>query len=62
MSNNELTEMLLSREITIRFVSVQDAVCMHDESIARVGGTAGARDLSLLEHVPSTRSPRGGRR
>lgn len=49
MSNNELTEMLLGREISVRFVSVRESVRLHDDSIARAGGTGGARDLSLLE-------------
>ena len=49
MSNNELTELLLGKEVPIRFVSVADAVALHDGSIERVGGTAGVRDISLLE-------------
>ncbi len=49
MSNNELTELLLGKEIQIRFVSVADAVALHDGSIEKVGGRAGVRDISLLE-------------
>jgi death-on-curing protein len=49
MSNNELTEILLGREIAIRFVSLADVIAMHDRSIATVGGTTGIRDRSLLE-------------
>jgi death-on-curing protein len=49
MTRNELTELLLGREIAISFVSIQEAVALHDASIERVGGTRGVRDLALLE-------------
>lgn len=49
MSKNELTEMLLGREISIRFVSLSEVIAMHDRSIATVGGTTGMRDRTLLE-------------
>jgi death-on-curing protein len=49
MTRNELTEMLLGKEIHIAFVSIVEAVQLHDATIARVGGKAGARDLALLE-------------
>lgn len=49
MERNDLTEQLLGREITIRFVSIMQAVRLHDASIDRVGGTAGVRDLTLLD-------------
>lgn len=49
MTRNELTEQLLGREINIRFVSIAEAIDQHDQSIGRVGGAAGARDLTLLE-------------
>lgn len=55
MSRNELTEFLLGREISIRFVSVAEAVALHDGSIKKFGGTPGVRDLDLLEsalHAP----------
>lgn len=58
MSRNELTEFLLGREISIRFVSVAEAVALHDGSIKKVGGTPGVRDLDLLEsalHKPILR-------
>lgn len=58
MTRNELTEALLGREISIQFVSIAEAVRLHDASIERVGGTPGARDLSLLEsalHKPMQR-------
>ncbi len=58
MSRNELTEFLLGREISIRFVSVTEAVALHDGSIKKVGGTPGVRDLDLLEsalHKPILR-------
>lgn len=41
--------MLLGREVALRFVSIKETIRLHDESIERVGGTPGARDLSLLE-------------
>jgi death-on-curing protein len=49
MTRNELTELLLGKEIAISFVSIQEAVGLHDASIERVGGTRGVRDLALLE-------------
>lgn len=49
MSRNELTEHLLGREISISCVSIAEAVSLHDDSIHRVGGTSGVRDLDLLE-------------
>lgn len=49
MTNTDLTEALLGREIPLNFVSVREAVRLHDESIDRVGGTPGARDMALLE-------------
>lgn len=49
MSRNELTELMLGKEISIRFVSIAEAVSLHDQSIDKVGGTAGVRDLDLLE-------------
>lgn len=49
MTRNELTEMLLGKEIPVAFVSIHEAVRLHDDSIQRVGGAAGARDLALLE-------------
>lgn len=49
MTRNEMTEMLLGREIEINFVSIREAIALHDESIDRVGGTAGVRDATLLE-------------
>jgi death-on-curing protein len=55
MSRNDLTELLLGREISIRFVSVIEAVALHDGSIKLLGGTPGLRDLALLEsalHAP----------
>jgi death-on-curing protein len=55
MSRNDLTELLLGREISIRFVSVAEAVALHDGSIKMLGGTPGVRDLDLLEsalHAP----------
>ena len=55
MSRNDLTELLLGREISIRFISVTEAVALHDGSIKMLGGTPGVRDLDLLEsalHAP----------
>jgi hypothetical protein len=55
MSRNDLTELLPGREISIRFVSVTEAVALHDGSIKMLGGTPGVRDLELLEsalHAP----------
>lgn len=55
MSRNELTEFLLGREISIRFVSVAEAVALHDGSINMLGGKLGVRALDLLEsalHAP----------
>lgn len=49
MLRNELTEMLLGREIAIRFVSLHEVIQLHDQSISRVGGTEGVRDVNLLE-------------
>ncbi len=49
MTRNELTELLLGKEIAIRFVSIQEAIHLHDDSITRVGGTPGVRDPALLE-------------
>lgn len=44
-----MTEMLLGNEINIRFVSIAEAIALHDGSIHKVGGTPGVRDLDLLE-------------
>ena len=41
MFRNELTELLLAREISIRFVSMAEAVALHDASIKNVGGNPG---------------------
>lgn len=49
MNRNELTELLLGREVSIRFVSIADAIAMHDGSIEKAGGTPGVRDIDLLE-------------
>lgn len=49
MTRSELTEMLLGLEIQVRFVSIAEAVALHDDSIGRVGGKPGVRDLALLE-------------
>ena len=49
MTKNELTEHLLGREISIRFISLSEAIRLHDQSIEKVGGKPGARDLKLLE-------------
>jgi death on curing protein len=49
MSRNELTELLLGREVTFKFISIAEAIKLHDESIKKVGGTPGVRDLDLLE-------------
>jgi death-on-curing family protein len=48
-SRNQLTEALLGKEISFLFVSVAEAVFLHDGSISRVGGIAGIRDRALLE-------------
>lgn len=49
MNRNQLTEHLLGREIRVRFVSIREAVCLHDQSIHDVGGLLGVRDAALLE-------------
>ena len=48
-TRSELTEALLGQEIPIAFVSLREAVRLHDDSILRVGGTPGVRDTALLE-------------
>lgn len=48
-SRNELTELLLGQEIPIRFISMQRAITLHDESIGRAGGLRGVRDAALLD-------------
>lgn len=58
MTRNQLTEALLGKEVTIRFVSLAEAIALHDASIARIGGTPGVRDVNLLEsalHKPMQR-------
>lgn len=49
MTRNQLTEHLLGREIRVRFVSIREAVRLHDQSIHDVGGLPGVRDSALLE-------------
>lgn len=49
MTRNQLTEHLLGREISVRFVSIREAVRLHDQSIIDVGGLLGVRDAALLE-------------
>lgn len=49
MTRNELTELMLGREIAIRFISMAEAVRLHDQAIATRGGKSGIRDLALLE-------------
>lgn len=46
---NELTELLLGREVTVRFVTMREAIALHDDSIGRAGGALGVRDAGLLE-------------
>lgn len=51
LSRNDLTEMLLGREIEIKFVSVQEATSLNDVVVGGAGATAGAIDLLAIENA-----------
>jgi prophage maintenance system killer protein len=51
LTRNELTEMLLGREIEIKFVSVQEAISLHDVVVGGAGGAQGAIDLLAIENA-----------
>jgi len=49
IGRKELTQALLAKEMGLYFVSIREAVALHDASIGKFGGTPGARDVGLLE-------------
>jgi len=49
MNRKDLTQAILAKETGLYFISIREAVALHDTSIEKFGGTPGARDIGLLE-------------
>ena len=49
LSRKDLTQAILAKETGLYFVSIREAVALHDASIEKFGGTPRARDVGLLE-------------
>ena len=46
---NDLAGHLLGKEVQIEFLSVNDVLALHEQVVARFGGSAGVRDMGLLQ-------------
>lgn len=46
---NDLAGHLLGKEVQLQFLSVNDVLALHEQVVARFGGSAGVRDMGLLQ-------------